>query len=244
MEQELNTAQVQIASVKRGRGRPRKPDNEVSPKTLANRQTEANRIARAERGRLLDEQLKAEMESLRAELTSYSRSERHHTETFTDQGYRLLRNIGYDLKSIQMLGIEQIEEIWETEFGLPPDQQIHMPMFVDSTADEMVWHCRQVHLTPALARFEIKVLEAVLQWGTENPENFEHRSALEKELDSRRRGEDTFKPRAKQLEPEPKPIAPPIEQPQDIVSGLETPSEEQNRFSGFGTFGITRGSHL
>ena len=141
--------------------------------------------------------------------------------------------------------IEQIEEIWDAESSVPPDQQTHMPMFVDALADEMVWHCRQVHLTPALARFEIKVLEAVLQWGTENPENFEHRSALEKELDQRKRGEDTFKPQREQVKPEPKPEprAPLIEQPEDFVSGYETSSEEQNRLYGFGTFGMARTSH-
>jgi hypothetical protein len=209
MEQELNAAQQdnlpqldpvpQAPPVKRGRGRPRKPDSELSAKTLAARKAEAEEISRAHRGRALDEYFKAEMERLRAELSSYSTnggydSERHHAETFIDQGYRLLRSIGYDLKSIQMLEIEQIEEIWEAEFGLPSDQQTHMPMFVDASANEMVWHCRQAHLTPALARFEIKVLEAVLQWGSENPENFEHRSVLEIELEARRCGEDTFQP--------------------------------------------------
>jgi hypothetical protein len=201
MEQELNLALPLVVPVKRGRGRPRKPDTELSAKTLANRQTEANKLARVQRGRTLDERFNTEAESLRAELRSYSTnggydSERYHAETFIDQGYRLLRSIGYDLKSIQMLEIEQIEEIWDAESSLPPDQWIHMPCFPDATANEMVWHCHQVHLAPALTRFEIKVLEAVLQWGTENPANFEHRSVLEKELEARKRGEDTFNPRA------------------------------------------------
>jgi hypothetical protein len=189
---------AQVPVVRRGRGRPRKPENELSAKTLANRQTEANRLARIERSRALDEQLKAEAESLRAELRSYltNSGERHHVETFIDQGYGLLRDIAYDLKSIQMMEIEQIEEIWDTEATLPPEQWRHMPGFLDATANELVWHCHQVHLTPALVRFEIKVLEAVLLWATENPENFEHRSALETELDQRKRGEDTFKPRS------------------------------------------------
>jgi hypothetical protein len=194
MEQEL-------VPIKRGRGRPRKPENEISAKTLANRLGEANRLARLEHSRALDVQLKAEAESLHTELRSYSTnggydSGRYHAESLIDQGYLLLRSIGYDLKSIQMLEQADIEEIWESQHNLQPDQWTHMPMFVDASADEMVWHCHQVHLTPALVRFEIKVLEAVLQWGTENPENFEHRSVLEKELDQRKRGEDTFMPRA------------------------------------------------
>jgi hypothetical protein len=205
MEQQ-NTAGLpefpaQVPVVKRGRGRPRKPENELSAKTLANRQTEANRLARIEHRRVTDEHLKAEIESLRIELNNYpmkgggGNSERHHVETFIDQGYGLLRDIAYDLKSIQLMEIEQIEEIRDAESSLPPDQWIHMPGFVDATANEIVWHCHQAHLTPALVRFEIKILEAVLQWATENPENFEHRSALEAELDQRKRGEDTFKPR-------------------------------------------------
>jgi hypothetical protein len=198
MEQQNTTLPKVPMQSKRGRGRPRKPENELSAKTLANRQTEANKLARIERSRALDEQLKAEAESLRAELSSYltNSGERHHVETFIDQGYGLLRDIAYDLKSIQMMEIEQIEEIREAEANLPPEEWTHMPWFVDATANEIIWHCHQVHLTPALVKFEIKVLEAVLQWGTENPENFEHRSVLEKELAARKDGEDTFKLRA------------------------------------------------
>ncbi len=197
MEQELSPAQfMPEAPVKRGRGRPRKPDTELSAKTLANRQTEANRLARIEHGRVIDEHLKAEIESLRPELSMYSKyggydSERYHVESFIDQGYELLRSIGYDLKSIQMMDEQDINEMWESQFNTPIESWTHMSMFPDSSADEQVWHCHQVHLTPALVRFEIKVLEAVLQWGTENPANFEHRSALEKELEARKRGEDT-----------------------------------------------------
>jgi len=40
-----------------------------------------------------------------------------------------------------------------------------------------------------------------------------------------------------ELKPEPKP-APSIEQPQ-LVSGYETPLDEQNKFQGFGTFGVS-----
>jgi len=198
MEQQNTTLPKVPMQSKRGRGRPRKPENELSAKTLANRQTEANKLARIERSRALDEQLKAEAESLRAELSSYltNSGERHHVETFIDQGYGLLRDIAYDLKSIQMMEIEQIEEIREAEANLPPEEWTHMTGFVDATANEIIWHCHQVHLTPALVKFEIKVLEAVLQWGTENPENFEHRSVLEKELAARKDGEDTFKLRA------------------------------------------------
>jgi len=192
MEQELNP----VTPVKRGRGRPRKPESEVSTKTLERRQTEANKLARIERRRALDEKLKAEAQSLRAELSNYSTiSERHHVETFIDQGYGLLRDIAYGLKSIQMMEIEQIEEIRDAESSLPPEQWSHTPGFVDATANEIVSYGHQAHLTPALVRFEIKILEAVLLWATENPENFEHRSALEAELDQRKRGEDMFKPR-------------------------------------------------
>jgi hypothetical protein len=200
MEQQ-NTAGLpelpaQVPVVRRGRGRPRKPDSEASTKTLERRQAEANKLARIERGRALDERFKREKESLRAELCSYSTSggydsERHHVETFIDQGYGLLRDIAYDLKSIEMMETEQLEEIWDAESCLPHDQWIYMPGFVDATANELVWHCHQAHLTPALIRFEIKVLEAVLRWATENPENFEHRRDLEKELDQRKRGEET-----------------------------------------------------
>jgi hypothetical protein len=48
----------------------------------------------------------------------------------------------------------------------------------------------------------------------------------------------TVKPKSKS-EPH---VSPRVDAP--IVTGYETPLEEQNRFSGFGTFGITRTSHL
>jgi hypothetical protein len=48
----------------------------------------------------------------------------------------------------------------------------------------------------------------------------------------------------KKLEPKLKPlIPPPTADAPPIVTGLETPLEEQNRLNGFGTFGMTRSSH-
>src|ERR1700739_3915889 len=99
MEQQ-NTAGLpelpaQVPVVRRGRGRPRKPDSEASMKTLERRQAEANKLARIEHGRIADELLKAEIESLRPELNNYGggyNSERHYVEAFLDQGYSLLRD--------------------------------------------------------------------------------------------------------------------------------------------------------
>lgn len=180
--------QLNQPPIKRGPGRPRKSLTEISARSLERRSAEERERARVEKGRLLDEQLKAEVKSLRAELGNYSRHEIVHLEEFLDQGYRLLRSIGYDLKSIQMKEREDLEEIWESESLLPSDQQIHMGGFVDAQANDMVFHCHQVdYLTPALMKFEIKVLEAVLKWADQHPENFEHRSALENELVARKR---------------------------------------------------------
>jgi len=107
MEQEL------VVPIKRVRGRPRKPENELSAKTLANRQTEENRLARIARSRGLEEQFKREAELLRTELNSYPMNERSHAESLIEQGYSLLRDIAYDRKSIQLLETEEIVEIWE-----------------------------------------------------------------------------------------------------------------------------------
>jgi len=52
-------------------------------------------------------------------------------------------------------------------------------------------------------------------------------------------------PKTRNPEPKPKPsprVAPVIDVP-PIVTGYETPLEEQNKFSGLGTFGVSRTSH-
>ena len=45
-------------------------------------------------------------------------------------------------------------------------------------------------------------------------------------------------PTRKQSEPEPKPARVPLT-PAPLVTGLETPEEQQNKFQGFGTFGVS-----
>jgi hypothetical protein len=49
---------------------------------------------------------------------------------------------------------------------------------------------------------------------------------------------------AKKSAPELKPERTVVEQPTDFVSGYETPLEQQNKFQNFGTYGLSRTSHL
>ncbi len=156
-------------------------------------------------GRAFDETFGPELTALKQHVNDSFPAKRGDLEEMLDQGADILRFIGYGKKSIQTLDHDG-EELQE-DTSLDFEKQVYNHRYLDAMAKEIVRVAKSVHLTPELVRFEVRVLEAVIDWAEHNPHNFEWLDILKTELAERRAGKDTFelpKPAPKKRGPKPK----------------------------------------
>ena len=155
-------------------------------------------------GRAFDEVFKPEKAVLRQHIRENFPMHGDLME-MVDQGADILRSIVYGKKSIQTL--DHDGEVLQEDTSLDFEKQVYNHRYLDAIAKEIVRVAKSVHLTPELVRFEVRVLEAVIDWAEHNPNNFEWLDILKTELAERRAGKDTFelpKPAPKKRGPKPK----------------------------------------
>jgi hypothetical protein len=156
-------------------------------------------------GRAFDEAFKSEKAALQQHIRENFPTGYGDLMEMVDQGADILRSIAYDKKSSQLLGWDS--DIKEEDQSLPYEKQVYSHLYMDAAAKNVVSIAKRVHLTEPLVRFEVRALEAAIDWAEHNPQNFEWLDILKNELEQRRAGKDTFelpKPARKKAGPKPK----------------------------------------
>jgi len=176
-----------------------KPKRDTSKASAASAVVHAQKKADRERGRQQDRTLQPEISVLIDQARQNYSSKRPDNSTPSDfgriemliiQGKYILRAIAYRKISIQALEQWDIEDDAE----LPFEKQIYNHLFIDAACHDIVETAQALHLTPELAAFEVKVLEAAVPWMQQNPDNIEWLDEIKTELVARQRGEDTYHP--------------------------------------------------
>lgn len=147
---------------------------------------------KAAQGRLLDPALNDLTDALTKLANTQDRADRAVLLDMIWFGASIIRAFNFQKESVQQVAdVEELHRIWGSERGLPYSEQIHAGHFVDSQTSEFIGFARSVQLPPEFIKFEVDVLRQVLAWADSHPENFEHRKAIEQELQARLDGRDT-----------------------------------------------------
>jgi hypothetical protein len=126
----------------------------------------AKENAQRNRGLAVDEELKILLPRLREQIKDFPELEYQKwiIPPWIDEGQVILRNEAYGKEPLDFA-----DEGFEEEEGMAFDERVYAESYIDSLAVEFARRAKQHHLTPDLAGFVVRVIEAALAHGRNLP---------------------------------------------------------------------------